>query len=46
MENLITLDPANVIGIYGHHNANIDLLRNIYPKLKITARGNEIKVIG
>ena len=46
MENLITLDPANVIGIHGHHNANIDLLRNIYPKLKITARGNEIKVIG
>ena len=46
MENLITLDPANVIGIYGHHNANIDLLRNIYPKLKITVRGNEIKVIG
>ena len=46
MENLITLDPATVIGIYGHHNANIDLLRNIYPKLKIIARGNEIKVIG
>ena len=46
MENLITLDPANVIGSYGHHNANIDLLRNIYPKLKIIARGNEIKVIG
>jgi len=46
MENLITLDPANVIGIYGHHNANIDLLRNIYPKLKIIARGNELKVIG
>ena len=46
MENLITLDPANVIGIYGYHNANIDLLRNIYPKLKIIARGNEIKVIG
>ena len=46
MENLITIDPANVIGIYGHHNANIDLLRNIYPKLKIIARGNELKVIG
>lgn len=46
MENTITLDPANVIGIYGHHNANIDLLRNIYPKLKIIARGNELKVVG
>ena len=46
MENLITLDPANVMGIYGQHNANIDLLRNIYPKLRIIARGNELKVVG
>ena len=46
MEKLVTLDPANVIGIYGHHNSNIDLLRNIYPKLKIIARGNELKVVG
>ncbi|MCQ2270392.1 MAG: PhoH family protein [Bacteroidales bacterium] len=46
MENNITLDPANVIGIYGQNNSNIDLLRNIYPKIKITARGNEVKVTG
>ena len=25
----------NVIGIYGQNNSNIDLLRNIYPKIKI-----------
>ena len=35
MERNITLDPANVMGIYGHNNSNIDLLRNIYPKVKI-----------
>ena len=46
MERNITLDPANVMGIYGHNNSNIDLLRNIYPKVKIIARGNEVKVMG
>lgn len=46
MENNISLDPANVMGIYGQNNSNIDLLRNIYPKIKITARGNEVKVTG
>lgn len=46
MERNITLDPANVMSIYGHNNSNIDLLRNIYPKVKIIARGNEVKVMG
>lgn len=46
METFITVEPANAVDIYGHNNANIDLLRNIYPKLKIIARGNEIKVMG
>lgn len=46
METVISIDPANVVSIYGHNNANIDLLRNIYPKLKLIARGNEVKVIG
>ena len=46
MEKTITLENHEIVGICGVNNANIDLLRNIYPKLKITARGNEIKVIG
>ena len=35
-----------VVGLYGSQNANIDLLTHIFPKLKIVARGNEIKVAG
>lgn len=46
MEKNIIVEQSLAVGIYGKNNANIDLLRNIYPKLKITARGNEIKVMG
>lgn len=46
MEKVITIDPAAVVGLYGRQNGNIDLLTHIFPKLKIVARGNEIKVSG
>jgi phosphate starvation-inducible PhoH-like protein len=46
MEKIITLENSVAVGVYGKNNANIDLLRHIYPKLKITARGNEVKVNG
>src|SRR5574344_10502 len=46
MEKLIIVEQPIAVGIYGKNNRNIDLLRNIYPKLKITARGNELKIVG
>jgi phosphate starvation-inducible protein PhoH and related proteins len=46
MEKIITLDQTNAVGVSGKNNCNIDLLRHIFPKLKITARGNEIKLHG
>ncbi|MBQ7550649.1 MAG: PhoH family protein [Bacteroidales bacterium] len=46
MEKTIYIDQAIVVGIYGKNNRNIDLLRNIYSKLKIVARGNELKIMG
>lgn len=46
MEKIITIDPAAVVGLYGRQNTNIDLLTHIFPKLKIIARGNDIKVSG
>ncbi len=46
MEKIITLDQTNAVGVYGKNNSNIDLLRHIFPKIKITARGNEIKLHG
>jgi len=46
MEKTIILDNTTAVGVYGRDNNNIELLSNIYPKLKITARGNEVKVTG
>lgn len=37
------LDPQT---FYGPNNANISLLRNLFPKLRIAARGNVLKAIG
>ena len=44
MERIIPIEPDNVVGLYGSHNANIDLLTHIFSKLKIIARGNELVV--
>ncbi|MDR1699506.1 MAG: PhoH family protein [Prevotellaceae bacterium] len=38
-----TLDP---VVFYGINNANIQLIKTLYPKLKIMARGNAMKVLG
>ena len=46
METVITIENSIAVGVYGKQNKNIELLGNIYPKLKITARGNEIKIVG
>ena len=46
MEKTIILETHTAIGVYGKNNGNIELLTHIYPKLKITARGNEVKIIG
>jgi phosphate starvation-inducible PhoH-like protein len=46
MEKTIILETHAAIGVYGKNNGNIELLTHIYPKLKIVARGNEVKVIG
>ncbi|MCL2247099.1 MAG: PhoH family protein [Lentimicrobiaceae bacterium] len=46
MEKTIYLETHMAIGVYGKNNGNIELLTHIYPKLKIAARGNEVKVIG
>ena len=46
MEKIITIDPDIVVALYGRQNTNIDLLTHIFPKLKIIARGNELKCSG
>lgn len=46
IERIIIIDNADPASFYGVNNNNIALIRNLYPKLRIAARGSVIKVIG
>lgn len=45
-ELIIELSEINPREFFGQHNVNIELLKKYFPKLKIVARGNRIKVFG
>lgn len=45
-ERTIIIDSVDPPTFYGQNNTNITLIRNLYPKLRMAARGNVIKVIG
>lgn len=45
-ELIIELSEISPKEFFGHHNANIELIKSYFPKLKIVARGNKIKVYG
>lgn len=40
------IDNVDPVVFYGVNNCNIQLIRNLFPKLRMAARGNVIKVIG
>lgn len=46
IERIIIVDQVDPQVFYGVNNANISLIRNLFPKLRMAARGNVIKVIG
>lgn len=46
IEKLIVLEEIDPVIFYGLNNANIQLIKALYPKLRIVARGNVIKVMG
>ncbi|MDR3119398.1 MAG: PhoH family protein [Mediterranea sp.] len=46
IEKLIVLEDIDPVIFYGVNNANLQLIKALYPKLRIVARGNEIKVLG
>ena len=43
IEKLIVLEDIDPVIFYGVNNANIQLIKALYPKLRIVARGNVIK---
>ncbi len=45
-ERTLLLENINATEFFGAYNKNLKHLKNLYPKLKIVARGNEIKAFG
>lgn len=45
-ERIVIIDNIDPQTFYGVNNSNISLIRNLFPKLRMAARGNVIKVIG
>lgn len=46
IERIIIVDSIDPQTFYGVNNCNISLIRNLFPKLRMAARGSVIKVIG
>ena len=45
-ERTVIISQIDPYTFYGVNNNNINLIRNLFPKLRVAARGNVIKVIG
>lgn len=46
IERIIIIEHADPVSFYGVNNSNLQLIRNLFPKLRMAARGSVIKVIG
>ena len=46
IEKIIVLEDVDPVLFFGVNNNNIQLLKSLFPKLRIIARGNAIKVLG
>ena len=46
IERLVVIDSVDPVTFYGVNNSNMQLIRNLFPKLRIAARGTLIKVLG
>ena len=46
IERIIILDNTDPVIFFGANNSNFQLIKSLFPKLRIVARGNVIKVIG
>lgn len=46
IERIVIIENVDPLCFYGVNNANMQLIKNLYPKLRISARGSIIRVIG
>lgn len=46
IEKHFVLDDVDLVTFYGVNNSNLQMLKSLYPKLRIVARNNVMKVLG
>lgn len=46
IERIVIIDNVDPLCFYGVNNSNMQLIKNLYPKLRVSARGSVIRVIG
>ena len=46
IERIVIIDSVDPVSFYGVNNTNMHLIKNLFPKLRITARGSVIRVLG
>jgi len=46
IERIYILENVDPLTFYGANNSHLQLMKNLFPKLRIVARGNVMKVIG
>ena len=46
IEKHIILDDIDPVMFYGVNNSHLQILKSLYPKLRITARGNVMRILG
>ena len=46
IERIVIIDKVDPVQFYGVNNANMHLLKNLFPKLRISARGSVVRVVG
>lgn len=46
IERIVIIDSVDPVSFYGVNNSNMQLIRNLFPKLRMAARGSVFKVIG
>ena len=45
-ERIVIVDTGDPLCFYGVNNSNMQLIKNLFPKLRISARGSVIRVVG
>lgn len=46
IERIVIIDNVDPVSFYGVNNSNMQLIRSLFPKLRVAARGSVIRVLG